>query len=145
MQIKFVNMKGISPIVASVLLIAITMTIAGVLAFWSSTFVSQALPIENASISQCRVAQFEFVTCKYNSTSQIVVFSLNNVRTADLGNMTAFIEYANGTISNGASLNQSLPANTIKSYTISGIPPDFANLLVKTGCPDVSRSTACTR
>ncbi|MBI2547246.1 MAG: hypothetical protein HYW23_02255 [Candidatus Aenigmarchaeota archaeon] len=60
-------MKGISPIVASVLLIAITMTIAGVLAYWSSTFVSNTLPGENTTTAQCRLAQFEFLLCNYNT------------------------------------------------------------------------------
>lgn len=138
-------MKGISPIVAAVLLIAITMTIAGVLAYWSSTFVSTSLPTENASLAQCRVAQFEFLNCKYNSTAQAMTFSLNNVRTVDVGNLTAFIEYGNGTIIGGISLNQTLSANTIKSFSVSGVSPDFSNLLIKTGCPDISRSTVCTR
>lgn len=138
-------MKGISPIVAAVLLIAITMTIAGVLAYWSSTFVSTTLPTENITIAQCRVAQFEFQTCKYNSTAQSITFSVNNVRTADLGNLTAFIEYSNGTVGSSISLNQSLPANTIKSFSVSGVSSDFSNILIKTGCPDISRSTSCTR
>ena len=37
-------MKGISPIVAAVLLIAITMTIAGGLALWATKLVGQQLP-----------------------------------------------------------------------------------------------------
>ncbi len=138
-------MKGISPIVAAVLLIAITMTIAGVLAYWSSTFVSTGLPAENITTAQCRLAQFQFQTCRYNSTSQVIAFSLNNLRTADLGNLTAFIEYPNGTISNGISLNGSLVANTIKSYTVSGVFSDFSNILIKTSCADVSRLDPCSR
>lgn len=138
-------MKGISPIVAAVLLIAITMTIAGVLAYWSSTFVSTSLPTENATLSQCRVAQFEFLNCKYNATGQTITFSLNNVRTIDLGNLTAFVEYANGTVSSPMPLNQALPGNTIRSYFLSGVSSDFSNLLIKTICPDLSRSSVCTR
>jgi len=138
-------MKGISPIVAAVLLIAITMTIAGVLAYWSSTFVSTSLPTENITTSQCRLAQFEFLNCRYNSTAQTIIFSLNNVRSIDLPNLTAFVEYSNGTVASGVSLNQSLPGATIRSYSISSISSDFANLLIKTSCPELSRSTGCTR
>ena len=137
-------MKGISPIVAAVLLIAITMTIAGVLAYWSSTFVSITLPIENTTTSQCRVAQLEFLNCRYNATSQTITFSLNYVRSLDL-NLRAFVEYPNGTVSSCVSLNQSLAANTIKSYSISGASSDFSNLLIKTSCTDLSRSSSCTR
>lgn len=138
-------MKGISPIVASVLLIAITMTIAGVLAYWSSTFVSTSLPTENSTMAKCRVAQFEFLNCKYNSTAQTIIFSLNNVRTVDLGNVTAYVEYSNGTVSSTIPLNQTLPANTIKGFSISSVSPDFSKLLVKTNCPDIDKSTECTR
>ncbi|MEM5797467.1 MAG: archaellin/type IV pilin N-terminal domain-containing protein [Candidatus Aenigmatarchaeota archaeon] len=139
-------MKGISPIVAAVLLIAITMTIAGVLAYWSSTFISTTLPTENVTTAQCRVAQFEFRSCRYNSTSQTITFSLENVRSIELSNLTAFIEYSNNTVSSGIPLNQSLPPATIKSYAVSGISPDFSKIIIKTtNCPELSRSDVCTR
>lgn len=137
-------MKGISPIVASVLLIAITMTIAGVLAYWSSTFVSNTLPGENTTTAQCRLAQFEFLLCNYNTTSQIMTFSVNNIRATTL-NLTAFVQYTNGTISNPIPLNDSLAANTVKSYTLTAISSDFSNLLIKSNCPELSRSNSCTR
>lgn len=140
-------MKGISPIVATVLLIAVTMTIAGVLAYWSSTFVAQRLPAINASVAKCDLAQFEFLNCRYNSTSQNVIFSLNNIKNVDLINLTAYIQYGNGTIlpSTGVNLNESLPASTIRSYSVSGVSSDFADLLIKTNCPELSRSNTCTR
>lgn len=138
-------MKGISPIVAAVLLIAITMTIAGVLAYWSSTFVSTSLPTENSTTAQCRLAQFEFLNCRYNSTSQTIIFSLNNVRSVDLPNLTAFVEYGNGTVGTGVGLNQSLPSSTIRSYSVSGVSSDFSNVVIKTSCPELSRSSSCTR
>lgn len=138
-------MKGISPIVAAVLLIAITMTIAGVLAYWSSTFVSTGLPTENATTSQCRVAQFEFLNCRYNSTGQTLVFSLNNVRSVDLLNLIAFVEYGNGTIASVIPLNQSLAGGTIRSYSLSGVSSDFSSLIIKTNCPELSKSTSCAR
>ena len=138
-------MKGISPIVAAVLLIAITMTIAGVLAYWSSTFVSTGLPTENVTTSQCRLAQFEFLNCRYNSTAQTLVFSLNNVRSIELSNLTAFVEYGNGTVSSGMHLNQSLPGSSIRSYSVLGVLSDFSNLIIKTNCAELSRSVSCTR
>ena len=136
-------MKGISPIVAAVLLIAITMTIAGVLAYWSQSFVSTTLPVENTSIAECRIAQFVFLSCRYNATGQSIAFSLNNIRGVNLG-ITAFIEYANGTISSGTSVG-TLSSNTIKSFNVSGVSSDFTSLVIKTSCPDLSASTTCLR
>ena len=138
-------MKAISPIVATVLLIAITMTIAGVLAYWSSQFVTQGLPGVNETNIQCNLAQFEFLSCSYNTTSQVMVFSLNNLKKIDLSNLTAYIQYSNNTIGAGISLNQTLTGNTVKSYSISGISSDFTTLLIKTNCPELSRSITCAR
>ncbi len=137
-------MKGISPIVATVLLIAVTMTVAGVLAYWSSSFVTTGLPSENITTSECRLAQFEFLNCVYNSTGSYVIFSVNNVRSKDL-NLTAFLQYNNGTVGNGVVLNTTLSGSSIRSYALNGVSSDFSTLLVKTNCPELSRSTSCTR
>ncbi|MBI2545261.1 MAG: type IV pilin [Candidatus Aenigmarchaeota archaeon] len=140
-------MKGISPIVATVLLIAITMTIAGVLAYWASSFAQQRLPTINASTAGCDIAQFEFLDCRYNSSSQTVVFTLNNVKDITVGNLTAYIQYSNGTLlpPTGVSLNDSLQAGALRSYSVSSISSDFTQLLIKTGCPQLSRSNVCSR
>ncbi|MBI2543334.1 MAG: hypothetical protein HYW24_04055 [Candidatus Aenigmarchaeota archaeon] len=138
-------MKGISPIVAAVLLIAITMTIAGILAYWSTTFVAQGLPGENITNTQCRFAQFEFVSCKYNTTAQNVIFVLENVKTTEITNLTTFVTYSNGSVSTGVDLNSSLGtgAQGLKSYSVSGVPSDFTRITIKTSCPELSRSHTC--
>ena len=46
-MLKIFMAKGISPLVATVLLIAVTMTLAGIIAFWGSSFVRTSLPTEN--------------------------------------------------------------------------------------------------
>jgi len=135
-------MKGISPIVAAVLLIAVTMTIAGVLAYWSSTFVERQLPEVE---TQCKFANFVFESCTYNSTTQKINFILNNRRNIDLKNLTAYITYTNNTVSSGISLNATLLGNELKSFTISSISSDFSSVLVKTHCPEATASSTCTR
>lgn len=135
-------MKGISPIVAAVLLIAVTMTIAGVLAYWSSTFVERQLPeIE----TQCKFANFVFESCTYNSTTQKISLILNNRRSIDLKNLTAYITYANNTVSSGISLNATLLGNELKSFSIPSISSDFSSILIKTHCPEATASSTCTR
>lgn len=138
-------MKGISPIVASVLLIAITMTIAAILAYWSSSYVKARLP--SAEADTCNVANFDFYLCRYNATSRIIVFSLVNRANVELNNLTAFINFVNSSTSSGISLNNTLKigAESIKSFSISDISPDFSSILVKTQCPTVEASSACTR
>jgi len=138
-------MKGISPIVAAVLLIAITMTLAGGLALWATKLVGQQLPEPETEV-QCRLANFVFYSCKYNSTTQRIIFSLSNSRDVELKNLTAFINYNNGTVF-GNSLNETLKTGTesIKTFTISSVSSDFSSILVKTHCPGVEASDKCTR
>ncbi len=135
-------MKGISPIVAAVLLIAVTMTIAGVLAYWSSTFVEKQLPEVE---TQCKFSNFIFESCTYNSTSQRLNFILNNRRNIDLKNLTAYISYSNNSVSSGITLNVSLLGNELKSFSMSGVSSDFSSVLVKTHCPESTASSTCTR
>ena len=138
-------MKGISPIVAAVLLIAVTMTLAGGLALWATKLVGEQLPEPETEV-QCRLANFNFFSCKYNSTTQTVIFSLSNGRDVELKNLTAFVNYNNGTVS-GISLNDTLKTGTdsIKTFTIPHVSSDFSSVLVKTHCPGVESSDKCTR
>lgn len=135
-------MKAISPIVAAVLLIAVTMTIAGVLAYWSSTFVERQLPEVE---TQCKFANFIFESCSYNSSTQRINFILNNRRNIDLKNLTAYVSYPNNTVSSAIPLNATLLGNELKSFSISTIPSDFSSILIKTHCPEATASSTCTR
>ena len=134
--------KGISPLVAAVLLIAITMTIAGFLAYWATSFVRTSLPETNKTEAECRFADFNIYSCTYNSTSKVVYLILEN-RDIDLMQLRAYFIFANSTVSDAHDLNTTLPANTLKSFTISGVD-NFSKISVKTHCPDVSKEKTCT-
>jgi flagellin-like protein len=138
------RMKGISPLVATVLLIAVTMTIAGMLAYWASSFVkTQTQQFENQTLTtECRFAEFRFYTCSYNSTSQTMSFILENFRSVGLKNLVAYLVYQNGTIAN-YSLNADLPGGTMRGFTIDGISPDYSVVIIKTHCTDVDARSAC--
>lgn len=139
-------MKGISPIVAAVLLIAITMTMAAALAYWSQGFVSSRLPSTNSTGGQCDLSQFEFLSCNYNSGAGSLTFVLNNIRTVPLSDLTAFIQFQGGGVSNGIALNGTLGtgADAIKGYTISsGVPSNFSLLTIKTNCAELIKTHTC--
>jgi flagellin-like protein len=137
-------MKGISPLVATVLLIAVTMTIAGMLAYWASSFVkTQTTQFENQTLAtECRFAEFRFYNCNYNSTSQQMSFVLENFRSITLKDLTAYLIYQNGSVAN-YSLNATLPAGTMKGFSISGVSPDYSSIIIKTHCPEVDARSAC--
>ena len=136
--------KAVSPLVAAVLLIAVTMTIAGMLAYWASGFVRQHTEtFSNQSIvSKCNFADFRVFSCSYNSSVQKVNLILENIRSVEIRNLTAFVIYPDGTIS-ANSLNGSLPIGFIKTYPIPGITAGYSNILIKTECPDISVSSTC--
>lgn len=133
-------MKGISPIVAAVLLIAITMTIAGILAYWSASFVERGLP---ANETECSLARFVIDACTYNTTTDQITLRLDNRRTVDLTDLNAFIYYPNGTVSTAIPLNESLSGNIVKSFVISQAE-NFSQIVVKTHCPDVEANSTCS-
>ena len=137
-------MKGISPIVAAVLLIAITLTVAGALALWATNLVGRQLPETEGEIP-CKLANFDFLSCTYNSSTEVLAFTLTNQRNVELKNLTAFINYPNGTVSDGIELNDTLKGAELKSFSISNIPSEFYSIIIRTHCPELESSETCVR
>jgi len=138
--------KGISPLVAAVLLIAATMSIAGILAYWASSFMRvQTEAFQNQSVTgECNYADFRIYSCNYNTTSDKISMILENLRDVTLKDLNLYLFYTNGTVSSPISLNDTLSAKQFKSFFISDVS-EFSSLTIKTNCPDISKSTTCVR
>mgnify|MGYP001565135112 CR=1 FL=1 len=136
--------KAVSPLVAAVLLIAVTMTIAGMLAYWASGFVRlQTETFSNQSVvSKCNFADFKVYSCSYNSSSQRINLILENIKNIELKNLTAFVVYPDNTIAK-FDLGGNLPSGFIKSFPISSVSPDYSSINIKTECPELSVSATC--
>ena len=116
-------MKGISPLVAAVLLIAATMSIAGILAYWAASFVrsrTETMGNETQALERCTGANFGIVLNTFNATG-------NNELTIILQNLARYPVYIqgvsfiwrNGTIlENSTSLTLNV-GETFKAYTIT--------------------------
>ena len=138
-------MKGISPLIATVLLIAVTMSIAGILAFWASSFVrEQTRSFENSTVStECQYANFNFYSCSYDPSTGTMSFILQNLANVELKSITASIIYQNGSVSY-YNLNASLPVvPPLKSFTILQISSNYNNVFISTNCPQISTSSDC--
>ena len=135
--------KGISPLVAAVLLIGVTMTVAGILAYWASSFVrTQVTRFENETImSECNFADFRIYACSYNPDESKLTFILNNIRTVELRNLTLYVIKQDNTVES-IPLNESLPGNSLKSFSVS-LAPDYKSITIKTHCPGVSVTSEC--
>ena len=137
--------KAISPLVAAVLLIAVTMSIAGILAYWASSWVKQqAASWENQTITgECQFADFKVRECSYNSTSKKMSLILENLRDIQLRNLTLHVIYANLTTVSSIPLNQSLAGNAINAFIVSGISSNYKEIEVTTHCAGKSVTDKC--
>ena len=136
--------KGISPLVAAVLLIAVTMTIAGVLAYWASTFVrGQTDTFADEPITgECNFGNFLIDACSYDSGNERLTFILDNIGTVNLKNITAFVIYSDNTL-NATQTNQSIDSGELKSISIDGVSSGYTTVRVRTHCPNVFEETRC--
>jgi len=138
--------KGVSPLVASVLLIAATMALAGILAFWSSGFIrGQTVEFENktATLKKCTGADFQIYSyTRYNTSTHNVTIILVNKADFVLQITEVDLFYPNGTIAK-QTVNQTLPAgNAFISVPLSGVDDGYEKFIVLTDCPTVTKEAA---
>lgn len=144
-------MKGISPLVASVLLVAITMSVAGILAFWVSSFTGQTLPQINRTAEECRFSNFEIWSCSFDSTTETLTFTLHNIGSYDILDLQLFIVYNDSTVSPLIKLNEKLGRAEYKSFVRTASQMNvstsgFAGIIVGSGvCPELSKQSGCLR
>jgi len=132
--------KGLSPLVATVLLVAITMTIAAVLAYWASTFTKGSLPPENQtqSLQQCTGADFIIYYQSYNSTAGVLTIVFQNTGSADITLTNITFIYPDGSLDSKA-LGSTLSQASLQSFRISNVTAGWNSYTVFTNCPNVYR------
>jgi flagellin-like protein len=136
--------KGVSPLVASVLLIAATMSIAGILAFWASTFTKTSVEsFNNQTITTaCNYATFAVYTCAYDANNTRILISLNNNGQVDLKNLVAYVQYSDSSI-NPINISDTLPQNSLKQFYLNNVSSNFTKIQIRTQCPQLSEETVC--
>ena len=128
--------KGLSMIVAAVILIAATMSIAGILIYWSSGFVQQRLS-ESSNMTDetsCLGAEFKLKSATFNNGTLFII--LDNRRTVDLTLNNLYLFYPNNTMET-IPLNIELKGNAIKPFTFTNITDGFTGGEIRTNCPTV--------
>lgn len=128
--------KGISPLVAAVLLIAVTMTIAGILSYWASSYVKVRLEEkQNETIMiECSGADFDIYSVMYDSSTQNLTLILHNKQLVPLKDLKVTFFYSTGL--EEKTLDKILPANSYVSYTIPGVG-NYTKFIVTTHCPGI--------
>lgn len=111
--------KGISPIIAAVVLIAITLAIAGVLSFWVSSFVSGQTQGISAAAECAGALQLETSPPSMTySNGNFIIILVNGHRSLTVQNVSAIMTYAGGALTENP-LNTDLPPNSVISRNVT--------------------------
>lgn len=89
-----ISRKGVSPLIAAVLLIAVTMAIAGVMATWATTFT--AGKVEEANIGADCIGAIDISSLTFSNTT-VSVKIRNVAERINLTGVKASIEYTDAT------------------------------------------------
>ncbi|HLC39541.1 MAG TPA: hypothetical protein VJJ76_01520 [archaeon] len=139
-------LKAVSPLVAAVLLIAATMSIAGILAYWASSFVRTSLPEVNKTQQECQFIDFRIATCRYDSTNNAIVLIVDNFRAVDIKSPTVTVFDAAGLPQSQVTLNESVPSGQFKAYSVSYPDGNFTKVVVGTAfCPEIKKEVSCEK
>jgi flagellin-like protein len=129
--------KGISPLVATVLLIAITMTLAGIVAFWGSSFVRTSLPTENQTqtLQACSGGSIKLVSSSYDSNTHTFTITIYNdgIQRLVITNIT-FI-YADRAESK--EINSEISPGQVIVRSINNVIGDYTSFIISTNCPNI--------
>ncbi len=131
-------MKGVSPLIASVLLIAITMTLAAILASFVSSYTQQQL----SSLPACVGGTITFATADYPSLSGGEIVAIIDVGSVDLSDFRIesinSTEHVNIITATGSTSISAGSSGTIRS-DFSGLNPAVGDKtrIVAGNCPDV--------
>ena len=109
-----VNRKGVSPLIAVIVLIAFTLIVAGMLATWASRFARETLPT-----TECFNIDVIIQGATYDSPTSTLNLYVKNRGTIQL-TFDTLIKYQNGTITQ-AGQSYTVDANQLRTFTFTGI------------------------
>jgi len=114
-------LKGISPLIATVLLIAFTMAIAGIMATWATSFVQAKITeVENQSQAVCAGANLRASDAVLDSTTRLGTVIVENLGTVPLTNFKGYVYYEDATKNHDAGLsNSSIVLETGDAFTFT--------------------------
>ncbi|MBN2202621.1 MAG: type IV pilin [Candidatus Aenigmarchaeota archaeon] len=131
-------MKGVSPLIASVLLIAITMTLAAILASFVSSYTQQSL----SELESCVGGTITFTTADYPQLSGSMIVAIIDVSSVDMSGFK--IEAINSTgdvntvTATGATSISAGSSGTIRAdFSGTGVIVGNRVRVVAGNCPDV--------
>lgn len=135
-------MKGISPLIASVLLIAFTIGVAALYSGWITSFTkktTEQVQEQSEKRVTCSYGGIAIDNVKYNTTNKNVSGTIENTDIIDLGNIDLEIFYTN-TTRQKVDLNMTLASGERKIFT-SSMSSGYDKIRVITNCSNVNDET----
>lgn len=135
------NRKGISPIIASVLLLAVSLAVVGIFSGWAPELtqdVTQSTSNSTYETIQCNEASVEIRSAYFDSGSNEVTLSVRNNGDEDLNNLS-LVAFANNETIIAQEQDISIVAGAISEETISSVTsePSYVEAL-STNCGSVT-------
>lgn len=115
------NRKGISPIISSVLLLAVSLAVVGIFSGWAPQLaqdVTQETRNNTFETISCNEASVEIRSAYYDSSSEVTL-SVRNTGTEDLSNLSLVAYAGNQTILGQDTV--SIPSGQLSEETISPV------------------------
>jgi len=131
------GLKGIDPLVATVLLIAVTMTLAGIIAFWGSSFVRSSLPSENQTqtIQVCTGGSIKLISSNYNSTTNTLSITIYNDGSQKL--LLTNITFIYPDRAESKEINSEISPSQVFVKSIDNVASNFNSFMISTNCPNI--------
>jgi flagellin-like protein len=129
-------LKAISPLIASVLLIAFTVAVAGIVSGWLQGFTrSTTSTVTSQSNTElvCSYAGISLSTVKYSTTDYTLSGNVENTGQVGIGVITLQIFFANGSSPNNLPLCSSGTVFSCTTGNLSLIPREMTSFNVSSG------------
>lgn len=105
------NIRAVSPLIATVLLVAISLSIAGLLFNWMSQFTTEqttaAAELATTNIVSCGRAGIRIKSCDVNSSGTGATSVIESTGSIDLNGFNVVVLHADGNVQNITSLFES--------------------------------------
>lgn len=134
--------KGVSPLIASVILIAITMAVAVILANWVTSYTKGTIE----RLPTCTGGRVDFVTADYPKYQDGKLVAAVQATYVDLSRFTVDVIYTNGTAKTfsdtQALVLSSGSTGTVVSPVIAASKSELTQARIGTNCSDVKTEWA---
>lgn len=144
------KIKGISPIVATIILVALTIAIAGILGLWAASYVAQQTTEINQTQEvikiNCHLMKFSIKSCFKETNNKIRLVISNDGRVDINGFIITFFEIEDENIKNldSKQIDKTIKIGMYEILELQTILQKFDKILIRSlQCPEIEKEEYC--